>query len=253
MLNYYQYGDFNPRSTLVFIHGFCLNNTCFQKQVLFFKGSHSILLIDLPGFGNSEAIQAQSIAEMADLVIEVLRHLEIEQVTIFGHSMGAYVALSMATKIPSQMKGLGLIHSTAKADNEERIAKRKQVASFIQNKGLAAYINSFIPSLFAAQANADPINQAVQMGLGSSQAGVLNAIHAMMLRPHLTALLAQVQFPIFWAIGKHDTLLPELDLFEQAATCKMAYIAYLKNAAHMGMMEDSAYLNQEISNYLQFI
>jgi pimeloyl-ACP methyl ester carboxylesterase len=253
MLTYKQCGESNERSTLVFLHGFCQNNTCFQEQVLFFRNSHNLILIDLPGFGASKQLQATSIAEMANQVIELLNQLNIQRYCLFGHSMGGYVALSVAAKASNQLTGLGLIHSTARADSEERIAKRIQTVDFINKNGLALYIKNFIPGLFTPNANAHQIAAAKERGMDSSEQGVLNAIQAMMTRSDYVSLLPSFPFPVFWAIGKYDELLPEGDLFKQTAACKMAYIAYLKNAAHMGMIEESAALNRHIKTYLQLI
>ena len=102
-------------------------------------------------------------------------------------------------------------------------------------------------------ANAYQIEAAKERGMDSSEQGVLNAIHAMIQRSDFVSLLGILNFPIFWAIGKHDELLPESYLFKQAAACKMAYIAYLKNTAHMGMIEESAELNRHLKTYLQLI
>jgi len=253
MLTYKQYGESNERSTLVFLHGFCQNNTCFQEQVLFFRDSHHLILIDLPGFGSSKHVQATSIAEMANQVIELLNQLNIQKYSLFGHSMGGYLALSIAAKASNQLTGLGFIHSTARADTEERIAKRIQTVDFINKNGLALYIKNFIPGLFNPTAKTTRIEAAIERGMDAAEQGVLNAIHAMMQRSDSVSLLPTFQFPIFWAIGKYDELLPESDLFNQTTACKMAYIAYLKNAAHMGMIEESAEFNKHLEAYLQLI
>ncbi len=255
MLAFNQYGVINKqRSTLVFIHGFCQNNTCFQEQVLFFKDSHAIVLVDLPGFGNSKAIQAHSIVEMADCVIGLLDQLGIENFIPLGHSMGAYVALALANKVPLRLKGLGLIHSTAKADSPERIAKRIQTKEFIVTNGMEPYVKAFIPGLFLEQNNnTEWVNEAIVRGLNASQTGIVEAVLAMIQRPDLTPMLSELSVPVFWAIGKYDTLLPELDLFAQAATCKFAHIAYLKNSAHMGLIEEPEAFNTALLNYLDLL
>jgi pimeloyl-ACP methyl ester carboxylesterase len=55
---------------------------------------------------------------------------------------------------------------------------------------------------------------------------------------------------VFFAVGKYDSLIPEQAMFEQAASCQIAHIAYLSNSAHMGMVEEAALLNEKMLVFL---
>jgi pimeloyl-ACP methyl ester carboxylesterase len=251
MLNYIRIGSGNQ--TLVLIHGFCENNTCFNKQVLFFKDICNVIAVDLPGFGKSRFEPNITVERMAAALKDVLDQEEIETCIMMGHSMGGYVTLAFAELFPNMLKGFGLIHSTALADTEERKEKRKQVVSFIQQNGKEKYVRNFIPTLFRETAQANDIQNAIQQGLDSDEQGIIEAAKAMMKRPDRIEVLRKTKLPVFFAVGKNDQLIPEAVMFAQASICQIAAVNYLKNAAHMGMIEEANELNLGIKNYLELL
>lgn len=248
MLHYHteDSGDIN----LVLLHGYCENNTCFHKQVLFFKDHCKVITIDLPGFGKSEPIKGISIDGMAQEVKKVLDGLNLRNCVLMGHSMGGYVALAFVGLYPNFVSGLGLIHSTAVADTEERKLKRNQVIEFITKHGKEPFLETFIPALFKEPATKEHTQTAVRESLVSSTEGIIEAAKAMRDRPDRTQVLKNIDVPVFFGVGKYDTLIPEQAMFEQAASCKVAHIAYLSNSAHMGMVEEADVLNDKMLGYL---
>ena len=84
----------------VFLHGFLESSTMWDHLPLDELPIQQIR-IDLPGHGWSfELLNSPSIQLMALEVQRVLAHLSIENYTVVGHSMGAYVGLEL-----SQSKG----------------------------------------------------------------------------------------------------------------------------------------------------
>ncbi|MDP1727472.1 MAG: alpha/beta hydrolase [Bacteroidota bacterium] len=249
MLKYFCQGS--GGQTLVLIHGYCENNTCFNKQVLFFKDSHKVITLDLPGFGSSEVITDVSMDQMATEVKAVLDHLDIRQCIMMGHSMGGYVVMAFAELYPQMLTSFGLIHSVATADNEERKEKRKQVIALLEKTGKEPYIKSFIPTLFATPNQSEPyVNDFILQGLSGPKEGIIEAAKAMMNRPDRLHVLEQTQVPVFFAIGKQDPLIPEEAMFKQAALCKVSQICYLQNAGHVGMVEEPDMLNKGMMEFI---
>jgi pimeloyl-ACP methyl ester carboxylesterase len=251
-MNLASYSNGNGPETIVFLHGFCENNTCFNEQVLFFCKHYEVLTIDLPGFGQSKTVQNISIAQMAEGVMELLNSKGRTKVYLFGHSMGGYVSLAFAKQFPGYLKGLGLIHSTPIADSEERKAKRRQVIAFIEKHGKEAYLKNFLPTLFMEENAKKYADIFINEGIKGPQDGIIGAAKAMMERDDHTQLIEKLNIPIFWAIGKNDALIPENDLFGFVTKCKNPYIAYLNNSAHMGMVEEKDKLNNHIKNFIKF-
>lgn len=87
---------------LVFVHGWCCDHTFFQPQFDYFKTAHTVVALDLPGFGGSSlGSHTLDIPSFADDVSWLCRHLELRKPVIVGHSLGAAVAIEVSARHPS--------------------------------------------------------------------------------------------------------------------------------------------------------
>ncbi|WP_454782654.1 alpha/beta fold hydrolase [Legionella sp. WA2022007384] len=96
--------------SLLFLHGHCTNKNFFKYQMNSdaFKSYHRIA-IDLPGYGESESpinpLKTYSFPGFAEVVLEAVQQLAIQQLIVIGWSLGGHVALEMASKVP-QLAGI---------------------------------------------------------------------------------------------------------------------------------------------------
>jgi pimeloyl-ACP methyl ester carboxylesterase len=239
--------------TLVLVHGFCENSTCFSEQVFFLSRHFTVITPDLPGFGHSPADSSSTMERMADSLYEVLVAEKIPHCIMIGHSMGGYVTLAFANKYPELLTGFGLIHSTALPDTDERKAKRDQAIRLIAETGAEKYVTNFIPPLFAPSFNnKEVINLLIREGLRTSAEGLIYALKAMRERNGHTQLLSRTRLPVFFGVGKLDSIIPEKDMLQQASTCKKSQVCYLTRSAHMGYIEESQKVNSAIEEFVRF-
>lgn len=240
----------NSKETIVLIHGFCENHTCFHSIVPSLSKHYKVICPDLPGFGKSEFIENTSMEMMADCLKELLDHLNISKCVMLGHSMGGYVSLAFANKYPEYLSAVGLLHSTALADSDERIEKRKQVIEFIEKNGKNAYIDKFIPTLFRDKVyHKEACNTLINEAKSGPQQGIIEAVKAMMIRKNQETYLTNTELPVFFGVGKYDAIIPEMDMLKQASRCKQAEICYLEDSAHCGMLEEPEKLSNAIIKF----
>ncbi len=248
MINYSKSGKGN---TIVLLHGFCENNTCFNDQVFFLQKDFCVITPDLPGFGKSEPLNHTSIELMADEVYKILVHEKIQSCVMIGHSMGGYVSLAFAEKYFALLKGIGLMHSTALADNEERKTKRDQAIRVIEEKGFELYVKNFIPPLFSASFTQKKIiDEFVESGFNTSVKGLTQALLSMKNRESKMDFLKKTDLPVLFFVGKEDSIIPESDMFFQASLCKQSEIVYLQKSAHMGYVEEAKKTNEAIKKFV---
>ena len=94
-INYFQQGQGD--TTVLFLHGWCINGTYWKNQVEHFSKNYNVYAIDLPGFGKSKAERANwTIEEYARDVTEFIYTMKLKNVVIVGHSMAGEIMLQTA-------------------------------------------------------------------------------------------------------------------------------------------------------------
>lgn len=92
---------------LVLIHGYLGGSDMWLDQIEYFQSQYEVIAIDLPGFGDSNTIQAhKSINDIASDVLRLLTTLGVEQFALLGHSMGGMVVQQMVALAPSRVTKL---------------------------------------------------------------------------------------------------------------------------------------------------
>jgi pimeloyl-ACP methyl ester carboxylesterase len=108
---YLQKGGGKP--SLLFLHGAGGTHRNWGKQIQGLRDA-TLVALDLPGHGRSRGKGRQTIEGYADLVAELMAALEIESLTVVGHSMGGAIALDLALRYGDQVGGLVLVGTGAR-------------------------------------------------------------------------------------------------------------------------------------------
>jgi len=104
-INYFQQGQGD--TTLLFLHGWCINSTYCENQLDYFSDKYNVYAIDLPGFGESKAERANwSIEEFARDVIAFIDAMNLKNVVIIGHSMAGEIMLQAASTNNPKIAGI---------------------------------------------------------------------------------------------------------------------------------------------------
>jgi pimeloyl-ACP methyl ester carboxylesterase len=98
-LRYLDTGTGEP--TLVFIHGWCCNQSMWGAQIEAFAPKHRIIAVDLRGHGDSDKPdQDYDIACFVDDMAWLIREIGLERPVLIGHSMGGVTTLNLLRKHP---------------------------------------------------------------------------------------------------------------------------------------------------------
>jgi pimeloyl-ACP methyl ester carboxylesterase len=93
----------SQRSVVVFLHGAWRRAEVFEPWADLLADVADVVLVDLPGHGQSDPIAGASVAAMADCVHEALRAaLPGRQVLLVGESLGALIALTIGGETDRQ-------------------------------------------------------------------------------------------------------------------------------------------------------
>ena len=99
-VNYVRYGNKNKQS-IVLLHGWGQNIQMMKPIGDAMSDDNDIVIIDLPGFGESEEPKyAWNLIDYVELVKELLDHLKIKKPILIGHSFGGKISLLYASIYP---------------------------------------------------------------------------------------------------------------------------------------------------------
>ena len=98
------------KQTIVFLHGSGLSHIVWSLAEQFFSNKNfNVLSIDLPGHGNSEGPCLDSIEKITDWLEKVFDKLNLNNLTIIGHSQGCLEALEYSYKYKNRLKKIVFI------------------------------------------------------------------------------------------------------------------------------------------------
>ena len=238
---------------LSFLHGFCENQSIWLETVDRLKDNYSCLLIDLPGFGKSSLNGPYSLQEVAQMLHELHLELEIEATTVFGHSMGGYIGLELLKNYPEHIMGLGLIHSTALADSEEKKLSRQKVIDFLATHKASDFLKTFYPQL-VSPSNLDEHKDTLWYLVRKTKSeSIVEATRAMMNRADHQKTLENTDRPILFLTGDEDAHFSVESIYKQASNCKSAQISLIEKVGHLSLMEAPEKCQHAIQEFLSFI
>ncbi|WP_428329307.1 alpha/beta fold hydrolase [Mucilaginibacter sp.] len=94
-------------TTLLFVHGWCINRSYWANQVNYFSKKYRVVTIDLPGFGQSGKNRNEWNMEAYSRDVNcVITQLHLKKVILIGHSMAGDIVLQAAANATKQVIGL---------------------------------------------------------------------------------------------------------------------------------------------------
>jgi pimeloyl-ACP methyl ester carboxylesterase len=240
---------------ILLIHGFCETSDIWRDLQIQLSSSYQVTSIDLPGFGKSSFNSTiQSIDEIADEISNFLHAKNISQCFVIGHSLGGYVALSLARNNPERLLGFGLFHSTAFPDDEEKKKIRGKTVEYVENHGIELWAKGFISKLFYSKNTSKHKKAILWLERMASQTPIevfTTYTTFMKNRRDSTELLRNFQKPIFFISGENDVVVPMSQSLSMRDELAKADALILAETGHMGFIEKSTECFSFIKSFLQ--
>ncbi|TGD72572.1 alpha/beta hydrolase [Mangrovimicrobium sediminis] len=89
---------------LLLVHGFGGHVHWWSYLAPFFSDRYRVLAADLPGMGDSSAPAVYADTSFADGLLDLLRHYDLHDVTIAGHSFGGLQSMRAMTMEPARFR-----------------------------------------------------------------------------------------------------------------------------------------------------
>ncbi|MDP5122155.1 MAG: alpha/beta hydrolase, partial [Spirosomaceae bacterium] len=220
---------------VVLLHGFGETEDIWKTFIPSLNTHNEYLTLDYSRF-----TFCQTIEEYADWLHAEILQRKIRYFVLIGHSMGGYIALAYAKKYGDFVAGLGLFHSTAFADSEDKKLARDKTIKFLAKHGAANFIEDFLPKMYNddfLRKNKTYIKQQLLDNQQIPTEALQVATTAMKNREDTRSVLEAANYPVLHIIGKADKFIDFGDALTLIPLLKKPYVLIIDNIAHAGMHE----------------
>jgi pimeloyl-ACP methyl ester carboxylesterase len=258
-LAYVARGEGTP---VLLVHGFPLDHTMWNAQIVALGDRCRVIAPDLRGFGQSSLGDADpkigiSMERYADDLAEFLDVLAIrEPIVLVGFSMGGYVAWQFVRKHASRLRALVQCDTKAAADTDEARAVRLKMADQIAEWGSARVAEMMGPKLLAKRSfevKPQVVAEVRRVVEATSPAAIACAQRGMASRPDMTALLPSIRVPALVLVGQEDAISPPAEMRAIADAIPNARFVEIPDAGHMTVMENPETVNEALRSFLETI
>lgn len=239
---------------VILVHGFGEDGRIWDTFVSELRKNYRLIIPDLTGSGRStgtvESITMEKLAVQLNLILEKEK---IDHCAMIGHSMGGYITLAFAEKYPEKLNRFGLFHSTAFADNEEKVAARNKNIEFIKKHGSEKFLEQSVPNLFSQEfsdKNHQVIEEIISRYSNFSPTSLVSYTEAMRDRRDRIHVLKEFQKPVLFILGEFDTAVPLEQGLKQCSIPEFSYIYICAHSGHMGMLEEPEFCLKAILDFL---
>lgn len=121
-------------TTLLFVHGWCINKGYWSDQVSFFRPRYRVVTMDLPGFGqsgkNRNIWTTEAFGKDLDSVME---QLDLHNVILVGHSMAGHIILEAANHASGRVIGLVGVDNFKNAGQTQTPQEKAQMVKVLDS------------------------------------------------------------------------------------------------------------------------
>jgi 3-oxoadipate enol-lactonase len=239
---------------VVFLHGYPLNHRMWEPQLRDLSANYHVILLDLPGYGLSEATPApDSLRGYAETVHSTLKRRIPGPFTLVGHSFGGYLALQLLQAHPEQVDSLVLTDTRSGADSPEANEKRLATARRLETPGESLDVEAtaqmlLAPATWDAQG---PIPEGVRAMVRSAPSPtVIATLRSMAGRADLTAVLSHLRIPTLVVWGEEDRLVPPSESQSMVGRVAGGVGVGIPGAGHLPSLEAPDRFNLALSEFL---
>lgn len=145
------------RTAIVFVHGLAADLSAWRYQVPVFAGRSRLVLLDLPGHGESDKSGRfdYSIRFHALALEAVLRDAGVDRAVLVGHSMGTPVIREFYRMYPARVSALVAVDGSLKAMTTDPAAVEKFVGPY-RGPDFHARLEKFADSVLATPSASSP-------------------------------------------------------------------------------------------------
>ena len=236
-------------NTLVFIHGWACNAGFWREQVRAFTGKAKLVLIDLPGHGESDKPEVDYTMDyFADGVIAVMRDAKVNKATLVGHSMGVPVICKVYAKAPERVAGLVAVDGFMRRP-KVNAEQAEAMAAPYRKPEYRDQVKQMVGYLFPNAGTESLRDRVLAEMLKTPQQVMASAMGEMFNLKQPAWDLAQVDVPVMAINAKAPMWTENYEKYVRSLSAKTDY-RLIEGTGHFVMLEKPAEFNSTLLEML---
>ena len=245
----------NKNLPIIFVHGFPYDHNMWSNQINELSSDYYCVAYDIRGLGESPSGDGQFTIEMfVDDIEFIIEDYNLNKPILCGLSMGGYISLRAIERMEDKFGGLILCDTKSEADNTEGKLKRAAGIKRINNEGVRAFVQDFIPNCFAEESIkklGDKYKHILERSSFFDPTGVKGCLLAMAGRTDTTSYLSKIKIPTLILGGEKDSLTPPDVIKKIAGQINNSEFVVIPNAGHLTPVENPQAFNNAVINFLK--
>ena len=239
---------------VVFVHGFPYDHLMWTEQIKTLSNDYYCVSYDIRGLGKSPVGDGQFTIEMfADDLETILNELKLNIPVLCGLSMGGYISLRAAERMPDRFSKLILCDTKSSADDNAGKIKRAEGIKKINEKGKDIFVEEFVRNCFAdsfVKNFSGEYEKVLDRSKQTTSEGLKGCLLAMAGRTDTTNSLSQINIPTLVICGSEDKLTPPAVMTEMAGKINNSKFVLVEGAGHMAPVEKAEFVTSTIKKFL---
>jgi branched-chain amino acid transport system permease protein len=231
---------------VLYVHGNTGSCRWFER-VMDVPGTRTIAL-DMPNFGRSKPLPGEpDIDRYADAVAAFIRAQGLDRPLLIGHSLGGTVAMSLAARFPSLIRGLVLVDSAAPSGLVTPRERHPMIEMMRTSKAvLTQALRTVVPTLSDEAFFQSLVDDAAMMA-APAWVGNADALGRFDYRGRTAAFTG----PVLVVWGRKDIIVTETMARETAAAFPDAKLEILEDVGHSVMAENPKRFISLIADFIR--
>jgi len=246
------YGEVN-NPPIIFIHAFPFNSRMWETQVHFFKNKFRIITYDVRSAGKSTVDDYQFTMEtLADDFIEIVTHLNLNNINAVGLSMGGYILFRAYQKNPLIFKTLTLADTRAENDDNNALLQRSSNIKKIKEGKREEFVNTFISNVLSKKnLESHNITDYIRRIISEqNDASIVALLIAIATRLDSTQALYNINVPSLLIFGEEDKLTPLNCANTLKNGIKNSELIIIPDSGHLTNIENQQAFNIALEKFL---
>lgn len=243
-VHYKSYGQ--GREALVFVHGWTCNMSFWRGQVPAFESRTHVIVIDLPGHGQSDKPQITYTMDLfARAVDAVLRDAKVERAVIVGHSMGTPVMCEFYRKYPQKTLGLVIVDGPLRSFIDKKMMN--EFIAALRGADYKAQASGFVDGMLGPQIAPQLRDEIKKAMLSTPQFVAVSAMEAM--ADESIWKEDKINVPVLAVLAKSPFWPADTEQYFRSRVPKLEYQMW-DGPGHFLMMEKPKEFNEAVAAFL---